>query len=221
MVTPLVLKVLDLPGIDISAITISPSFDALFKNENITNVSNIYINLGPEPKGFIQSQEPPPIELTQQNEHEYRSLPFRMGMHFVVNQRSWWEGDQRLAHPTFETVKFVPLKPNKREVISLLGKEPQLSFGVYSTAEGDLEINLPRNEDKQLVSRKIVHLFETKETKWICRRFKPTEYIRLQALDDAVLSFDPEIVRTAWLLERKRRGEYHSQYYVLILTSLT
>jgi hypothetical protein len=220
MLTPLAIKVLDLPGIDVSALTISPSFDSLIKNQNITNVSHIYINLGPEPKAFIQAQEPSQIGLSSQNDNEYSSLPFKMGMHFVVNQRSWWEEESSLAHRTLERVKFVPLKPNKREVISLLGKEPQLSFSVYGTTDGALEINLPRNKNKELVSRSKGKLYETEETKWMFQRYKPNEYMRLEALDDAVLSFDREIVKTAWLFERKRKGEHYSQYYVLILTSV-
>jgi nucleoside phosphorylase len=163
----------------------------------------------------LQLEEP----LPQPSDHQYRSLPFEMGMHFVVNECSWWEQKRPSSDRVEGQVKFVPIKPNRKEVIALLGKPPQPSFSVTSDTDGNLKIKLPRSEDWKPVSRPGIRLRESKETEWVFRRYAPSQFMKLQALGNAVLLFDDKLVKTAWLIERNHEMDLHQQYYVLVLAS--
>src|SRR5215208_2648146 len=91
-----------------------------------------------EPKMFIQGQQPfntPTEPPPQRNDDQYGDLPFGMGVHFVINQRSRWE--RPLADRIVELVKFVPITPNGKADIALLDKEPRSSFSVLSNSDGN------------------------------------------------------------------------------------
>ena len=209
------IKVFSLPGIDISALTVS--FNSIF-TKNINNISNIYIKLEDEPKLFVQTDEPSTAQnLEEQNP---QNIPFQMGVHFIVNQNIEWYQEIPESQRTIEQVKFVPIMPNnKMETVHLIGKAPQLTFKICCTKDGDLAMTLPKGENigphNDISSGDEIN--ESDETVWKFHKYMPDEFIRLNTLGDAVLSFDDNVVSAAWLLERNRDDDDQQQYFIVLV----
>lgn len=143
------------------------------------------------------------------------SLPFRQGLHYLINQRDWWQQGQQI---TINNTKLVPCQYNQDINIARTAYDAeQPSFWVNANGQGKLGFELsPRSFGPLPI---IDNLQPLRLSSTISYRFswhEANSTIQFRDSSATVISFDNGVVSGAWLIEFVREQRPPAVWYVLV-----
>ena len=142
-------------------------------------------------------------------------LPFGTGLHWQINQSSWWERKEQV---TLSNIRLVPVIGNEEFFISkILPIHPAETFKVRLTDDGAMEVAIWADSKYEKVESQTSLNIPKKDHEWKFIRFESSECVVFEDDVSAVVTFNQQLVKTAWLISHQKKRERRVEKYLVVL----
>lgn len=140
-------------------------------------------------------------------------LPFGQGLHYSVNQRSWWASGE---HVTLGTTKLVPASFGEMVTIARIGPGVgQPRFRLRATPAGQLAFSPEPGPEPLTELGSAASPYKDGSETWRFTWFDSHSVVTLPGLTSTLVSFDPTVASGAWLIDYERTDRPPTVRYLL------
>jgi hypothetical protein len=147
-------------------------------------------------------------------------LPFGQGLHYVLNQPTWWQtGEQITVGDHNDKTKLVPASyATPKDILRIGENHKHRYFWIHAQDNGKLGFKEgPWSEDKgELPCYEHKEILKDGTSRWFFTWYGSEATLHLHDSTATIITFDPKVVRGAWVIDFEREGTRPREHYMLV-----